>query len=161
MSTVAARKYNYGDKWMVCFSADKRMSWHNTTVTKVWELDPSVSPFVLVGGAGTYTSVLQAVTWISEGADPNNKPELDEKDFHLLGCDQLGNFWLAADSLEFMPIEADIHAIGSGGHYAMGAMLAGSTPERAVELACLVDEHSGNGVTSLAYEIPFTSEEQE
>lgn len=153
MSTVAARVYDYGDKLRVVLAADKRMSWHNATVTKLWAFDNEEALFPVLGGAGTFTSVRQAAAWVESGADPDNKPETDDKDYHLLAVDRNGKIWLAADSLEWMPIEEDMAAVGSGSYYAMGALLAGATPERAIEIASEMDSATGNGITDYYFDI--------
>lgn len=151
MSTVAARSYDYGDSFRVVMAADKRMSWHATSVTKMWQMGEA-SPFIMVGGAGNYPSVLQSIRWLEEGADPDAKPTLDASDFHLLCVDWEGNIWVAADSLEFMALETTMHAIGSGGDYALGAMHAGATPERSIQAASTYDPNTGNGIDTLAYD---------
>lgn len=153
MSTVAARIYDYGDKLRVVVSADKRMSWHNATVTKLWAFENEDALFPVLGGAGTFTSVRQAAQWVEAGGDTENKPELDDKDFHLLAVDREGKLWLAADSLEWIPIEEDVASIGSGSYYAMGALLAGSTPERAIQIASRMDSATGNGITEVHFDI--------
>lgn len=154
MSTVAARVYDYGDKLRVAFAADKRMSWHNATVTKLWAFENETALFPVLGGAGVFTSIRQAATWVENGGDPDTKPEFDEKDFHLIAADSKGQLWLAADSLEWIPIEEDVASVGSGSPYAMGAMLAGATPERAIEIATQMDSATGNGITDYYFDIP-------
>lgn len=153
MSTVAARVYDYGDKFRVVLAADKRMSWHNATVTKLWAFDNEEALFPVLGGAGTFTSVRQAATWVEAGGDADNKPEFDEKDFHLVAVDREGKIWLAADSLEWLPIEDDVASVGSGSLYAMGALLAGAHPERAIEIASQMDSATGNGITDYYFDI--------
>lgn len=152
MSTVAVKRYDYGAFWRICLAADKRMSWHSTTVTKLWALDAG-APFVAIGGAGTYTSVLQAVDWVNAGMPDDAKPELDDKDFHLLAVDTDGNIFVAADSMQFMLLETDVHAIGSGGDYALGAMKT-MTPAQAILVAGEYDKSTGNGLTEFHFDIP-------
>jgi hypothetical protein len=45
-----------------------------------------------------------------------------------------------------------IAAVGSGGAYALGAMLAGKSAEDAVKIACKLDNNSGLPIESLRFE---------
>ncbi len=50
-----------------------------------------------------------------------------------------------------MPDDVDIPAVlGTGGTLALGAMLAGATPRRAVQIACMRDPHSGGTISEVS-----------
>ena len=45
-----------------------------------------------------------------------------------------------------MRVERGFHALGSGAGPALGAMMAGASARRAVEIACSIDAHSGGDI---------------
>jgi hypothetical protein len=48
--------------------------------------------------------------------------------------------------IRLIEVASPFYAIGSGAHYAMGAMAAGASPKRAVEIAAQFDGSTGFGV---------------
>lgn len=56
------------------------------------------------------------------------------------------------DEVRTHTLKADCHASGSGSQFALGAMAAGATAERAVEIACSLDIHTGGEVTVVKLE---------
>jgi len=48
-------------------------------------------------------------------------------------------------------VDGPCYAIGSGMHYALGAMQSGATPREAVIAASKLDPHSGLGVKFMEY----------
>lgn len=82
------------------------------------------------------------------------KPELGE-DFSALILALDGKVYWIGKNLE--PVEYMVPTgIGSGGDLAIGAMLAGASPEQAVEIACQRDNGSGGPITSIS--LPATLE---
>jgi ATP-dependent protease HslVU (ClpYQ) peptidase subunit len=57
-----------------------------------------------------------------------------------------GELFDVADDLSVCRSELGIYGVGSGSPYAMGALLAGATPEEAVEHACKVDVNSSGPI---------------
>jgi hypothetical protein len=153
VTTVACRRFDYGDKWRVVFAADKRTNMHNARVQKLWELDDGAL-FVAVGVAGNYSAVLQVVKWLNKGGEPEDIPTVDDMEFQVLGVDAAGDIWLASGGMEFFNVEEEMHAIGSGGEYALGAMTAGAVPERAVEIAATYDMHTCSHIDTIEFDIP-------
>jgi ATP-dependent protease HslVU (ClpYQ) peptidase subunit len=75
------------------------------------------------------------------------RPALDD-DFSALVLAANGELFYLCNKLE--PVEFIVpNSIGSGSEYALGAMLAGATPARAVEIACMRDKGSGGDITTL------------
>lgn len=52
-----------------------------------------------------------------------------------------------SDPTKWLPIKSKFYSIGSGSHFAMGAMETGMTPKEAVAVAIKLDKGSGKGVT--------------
>ena len=109
--------------------------WPSTKVYRV--------PDALIGGAGDAASVRQFVAWFADG-QRNPKPKLSDN-FCCLVMTKEGLFYWASNLVP-EPIERGFHAIGSGGNAALGAMLAGASVQKAVEIACMVDTSSGGEV---------------
>lgn len=96
----------------------------------------------LVGYAG---NVKEAHTWLKwyRGGKKGTRPKLD--DFVALVLNKDGLYQVSGDGLEML-IERGFHGIGTGGPVAVGAFMAGADAERAVRIACEVDNASGGDV---------------
>jgi len=104
---------------------------------------------VTLAGAGTYAKIHKFFDWISRGADPDEYVE-DEGERSELIMFNNGTLYSYEGYCE--PIELDVPmAVGSGSTFAMGAMLAGATPEEAVHIAMKLDPYTGGEV--LVYEL--------
>ena len=69
------------------------------------------------------------VAWLRSGADPATFGAPDP-DCRVLMVKPNGDVYLADGGLYFSgPIQCDFYAIGSGAHYAMGAMAMGASAE--------------------------------
>lgn len=136
------------------FAADKQSTCGNMkrTIKKIRKLDNGH----LVGATGTsvdcknYINWYEKVTEAEEGeyvAFPswtgNNSP-------HMMVITQWKGVYLYTGTDTYLDYsENDIFATGSGAEYALGAMRAGSTAEKAVLIANEFDNHCGMGVDTL------------
>lgn len=85
----------------------------------------------IAGASGPSTECQKLIRWLNEGGD---KPELsDEVSAIILNLD--GSVDWIDNKLEMLSGNVVPYAIGVGGELAIGAMLAGCTPEEAVKLA--------------------------
>lgn len=93
------------------------------------------------GGVEEAIGVLQFFT------DPTNfkAKKKAEAEFAVLTEDH--KMYTFNDPTKWIPLVGKFYAIGSGSHFAMGAMQAGKTPYEAVQLAIKLDKGSGFGVT--------------
>lgn len=114
---------------------------------KIFQIDGK-----LIGIAGTMTHALKFVEWVTHGTPMNFVYDKEACSFDALVMD--GGFLIHYDN-ELAPIVVDepYYAIGSGAEYALGAMDAGASPQRAVELAILRDECSGPPVVTVKHKI--------
>lgn len=118
---------------------------HRGTITnrqaqKVRRLDDGS----LLGTAGCVAFGDQVVEWLSKGGD---KPKLSgDEGFASLLLRPDGKLFLVGHECEPSEIEAP-YAIGSGMDLAIGAMMAGASPRRAVEIAAMCDPGTGGSIT--------------
>lgn len=97
----------------------------------------------IFGAAGPSAECALFERWMLGG----ERPELSEK-FCALVLTPEGQCFYLCDKLE--PVKLIVpQAIGSGGAYAIGAMLAGASPEEAVRIAMQRDTGTGGDVTAL------------
>ncbi len=74
----------------------------------------------------------------------------DPPKIRAIRVDGFCQLWLYDESLHPSgPIDTNCYAIGSGGEFALGAMLAGLDPFEAVRIACLLDGNCGEPVHTL------------
>jgi hypothetical protein len=108
----------------------------------------------LIGCSSNQVGLGEAVMdWYEAGADPEKGPKADETKFTLLVVKPNGEAFYGYDSFYLSgPIRADCFAVGSGEGLAHGAMRAGASAERAVEIACDADIWSGLPVLTVSHE---------
>lgn len=106
-----------------------------------------------IAGAGTVGAILQWVDWYRSGADKDDYPYE-----RLNGEDSLGGIFVVSrktgklevwgPSHPYACVEASygVNALGSGEHFAMGAMLAGANAIEAVKVASKLDPGTGGKV---------------
>lgn len=97
---------------------------------------------------------LRFAAYMDTGEEPN--PPLTD-DFAALILNQDGEvFWIGKT---LKPVQWIVPAgLGSGGDIAIGAMLAGKSPQAAVSIACQRDVGSGGGMTWLGLESDMEAE---
>lgn len=99
----------------------------------------------IIGGAGSVPDILQAVEALGSEEDPATYAGPTE--FRLLRLHPNGQVVEYGSSLFGMIVDVPA-ATGSGGDIALGAMLAGKSPKRAVEIAASRDIKTGGAVHS-------------
>ena len=104
----------------------------------------------IAGGCGTVVFSNAVIEWLDRGAPADDRPEMPGPDdsFTVLVVSENGAY-LYCDSVHPVPIGHINWAIGSGQEYALGAMVAGASAKKAVEIACTLDVNSGMGVDTL------------
>lgn len=100
----------------------------------------------IIGCCECAVQVAQFVRWMDNPGD--DKPALDGDEFSALILNPDGTVDYIEKHAEPIRYLAPM-AIGSGGDFALGAMLAGKSPAEAVEIAMLRDTRTGGDVTSL------------
>jgi ATP-dependent protease HslVU (ClpYQ) peptidase subunit len=99
------------------------------------------SLFAGTGDTGVFSKLLE---WFqTPEVDRGERPEISECDALLLDPD--GRLWFFTGAGKRL-VDAPFAAIGSGAPVAYGAMYAGATAPRAVEIAALVDPWTGGEI---------------
>lgn len=95
----------------------------------------------LCGGLQNFTDVIDFFE------DPESHPK-GVKNSNLEGLILTDDkkLFLFFNPKKWMELGEDYHAIGSGMHFAMGAMAKGATPAEAVKVASALDPNTGMGV---------------
>ena len=92
-------------------------------------------------GLGGLLEVL--AKWHEDGAKPDAVPKTGgDEEWAMLVITRAGMSYIHSKALFAVPV-APPFSIGGGGEFATGAMEAGATPERAVEIACRRSNKSG------------------
>lgn len=130
--------------------ADSRVTGGNNCVcgevTKAWKSADGYR-WAHTGGAQDLDRLRR---WTREGRG-DNPPLTDEHDGCLVRVSpdgELAEWW----GRGWLMIRAPFQAWGSGERLAIGAMAAGASAERAVEIACRFDPQSGGEITVLRRE---------
>ncbi len=95
----------------------------------------------LVAAVGKTDAIPAFLEWYEKGRPEDSKPELGES-FEALALTPEGLFQYY-ERLEPVEVVEDFWAIGRGSDIALGAMAAGASPERAVEIACELNIYTG------------------
>lgn len=124
-------------------AADRRMGGY-MNVGKIFKL-PDGS---LLAGAGYYDQIVEVATWLTLGRDEAQRPGLpDGRESEFIWITPKGvAHWLTWPWLRPVRINEAFAAAGSGSQFALGAMAAGASAKRAVEIASKYDEATGKGV---------------
>jgi ATP-dependent protease HslVU (ClpYQ) peptidase subunit len=96
----------------------------------------------LVGIAGNVKEGLAWLKWYQSGKK-GTRPKLESFNALILRAD--GLYEACSDGLEML-VERGFHGVGSGGPCAVAAFMAGADAERAVKIACEVDNGSGGAI---------------
>jgi len=95
----------------------------------------------IFGVSGKISQCLRFIEWKRDGGDP---PEyFEEGDVEVLELTAAGAIYWYGDWLVPVVVREEYFAIGTGAPFALGAMRAGATVERAIEIAALYDESTG------------------
>jgi ATP-dependent protease HslVU (ClpYQ) peptidase subunit len=95
----------------------------------------------LLAAVGRTDAIPSFFEWYQKGCPKDQKPELGESfEAMVLTPEGLYQYY---ERLEAVEVVEEFWAIGQGSEIALGAMGAGATPERAVEIACEFNIYTG------------------
>lgn len=90
----------------------------------------------IAGAAGDLKAISAFLKWAKNGFKDKSRPDFESSDFVglVISKDETITFYENG----FLPsvLDAPFHAIGSGQWVAIGAMAAGASAQKAVEIAC-------------------------
>jgi hypothetical protein len=114
---------------------------------KIFENDRYV-----LGIAGDFGVTLKLKIWLLDSSE-SNKPVFSESEHMgaLVYCKNRKELFFMDRNLVFIPCGIP-SAIGSGGRYAMGAMLAGASAKEAVEISKKLDVNTGGKIQAINIE---------
>ena len=134
MTTIACNKFT--------MAADSQFTSGNlvTTGQKIFKVKGDIVAF-----AGDQQSGIAFIDWLNGG----DKPELPLEDFEALVLTKVGQIVYYGHLLKSYIIKEANYSIGSGSHIAIGSMMEGATPDKAVRNACKKDAYSSGPVKVL------------
>jgi hypothetical protein len=104
---------------------------------------------ISVAVTGEHVEGLVLVAWYFAGADPEEWPEFQRPDsFNTMLVAQGRRLVMFHHLPVPIPVRDRTFAIGSGSHFALGAMAAGADAREAVRIASRFDVYCGMGVKS-------------
>ena len=103
---------------------------------------------MLVGAAGSAGDCSRFLDWAKDGFTVKSKPKFECPSGHEDAIDGLivkddGIYYFCPEYPFPEKIEALFYGVGSGSKAARAAMMMGADPERAIEVACAVDDNCG------------------
>lgn len=139
-------------------SSDRQATYNGTklTIDKIFQPEPHI----ILGFVGEHTAGTRAVEWFLDGADPEKfpKPDSEEQSATLIVLTKHKNgttdpngepvclFYV--NTPVALKVIDHVMAWGAGAQFAHGAMIAGATATKAVEIATSLSEGCGNGITT-------------
>ena len=111
---------------------------------------------LVVAAAGYASELDRFLSWVRAGRKRAGAPKLSEGSFEAVICHASGlveNLTSDLQPARIQPLNRWF-AIGSGAHAAMGAVMAGATLERALEIACEVVPSCGAPFSVTNFWIP-------
>jgi ATP-dependent protease HslVU (ClpYQ) peptidase subunit len=117
------------------------------TVTKVHRLPDGG----LVGLLGSASHAMELLSWFRSGAHMTTFPDPRNEDSRAwaVRIDISGRILLYGTGPHPEVVEDSVYAGGCGRDYALAAMHLGHDARKAVEVACALDAHCGQGVDAL------------
>lgn len=103
-------------------------------------------PFYL-GYSGSIEKAHSVLEWFN---NPESKPPINkDSEFIVLGQDK--KIYTFINPTKWVLISEPYYAIGSGGHYALGALHAGKNTKEAVAIASKCDPNTGLGIKTFKF----------
>lgn len=120
-------------------AADRRMGGWMTT-GKVFPLKSGG----MMSGAGYYDHLVEVAAWLDAGGE---RPKLSEDDPSDIFVVEDGKaYFLTWPYLRKVEIQEGYYAVGSGSHFALGALAMGADARKAIEIASRFDPDTGHGI---------------
>jgi 20S proteasome alpha/beta subunit len=141
----------------VTLAADK-CSWSGParrTVRKVFKIESPDRGPLLVGFCGHQTFALQVLAWMKGGERPNPSTFFERELLTQQCCvaiDSDRRVWALGNDLHWSQMEETIFALGAGHEFAWGALEAGASAVRAIEIAAKRSDYAGMGVDSVSFD---------
>jgi hypothetical protein len=102
-----------------------------------------------VGFCGDVDVAMHILTFFTDPTNYKAPKKLRECEFVVVTSDK--KMYTFSNPTLWVPVANKFYAIGSGSHFAMGAMECGKTPEEAVKVAIKLDKNTGYGVSKVEF----------
>lgn len=99
---------------------------------------------VIVGACGDADKMGTAWAWLEDPVSYQKMPKLKGVEFVALTSD--GDILTSSNLINWIKVDEPFYSIGSGSHFAIGAMASGKTTSEAVRTAMKHDPQTGMGV---------------
>ena len=139
--------------------AADRCSWSSGArrgVRKVFRVTVPDGRRFLVAFAGDGTFALQVLAWMRGQRDRPNPADfcpLEKIDHQCaLVIDERRRVWQLGNALHYSQMRERFYAYGGGQDFAWGALEAGASAKRAVEIAIKRSDYAGLGVDTVSFE---------
>lgn len=106
----------------------------------------------IIGACGSVGDCLLYSQWFKEGQPKSAKLPKTTKGFCGLAVHESGRIFEFVALGLCQEVNEPFYAIGSGTHFAIGAMAAGASPKKAVQIASKYERFTGFGLTILKHE---------
>lgn len=125
-------------------------------VRKVFKIESPERGLLLVAFAGTASFCLLVLDWMKgDGERPNPKDFYPHEEMDLqcaVVIDRALRVWTLSNDLYWQEMRETIYANGAGQEFAWGALEAGASAERAIEIAIKRSDYAGFGVDTVSFE---------
>lgn len=133
--------------------AADRAAWSSGNKYRVRKVERITAPdgqrfLVAVCGDGTFAPHL--LSWMRGGPHPGPYPEAGNFTVAVV-IDERLRVWRMNHLLRYSQVRERIHACGAGQDYAIGALEAGATARRAVQIAMKRSDYAGLGVDTVRF----------
>ena len=98
---------------------------------------------VIVGACGDADKMGMAWAWLDDPTFFDKPPKFKGIEFVALTSD--GDILTSANLFNWIKVDEPFYAIGSGSHFALGAMASGKSTKEAVQAASKLDHMTGMG----------------
>ena len=137
MTVIAIGEDEIAADGLMCFSQERQ----RTNFKKIIVLNGTI--YMLTGKSAIFQHLIE---WHRVGAQASDVPPMDkDENWNLMIMDECGLNHYSNRSPYPEPLEVPT-AFGCGCEYALGAMKAGASPRRAVEIACELNVFCGGEI---------------
>lgn len=142
MTTIAASKYR-----MACdlqFTHSSGMKFKGRTKIYAFGANSWYPKPYILGAAGGAADINKLVSYMQTDSGDEHEPKIDGCEFMVLTSDK--KLYTFGDSYrDWIEIDQPFYAVGSGAHFALGAMASGCDPLEAVKATMKLDAATGMG----------------
>lgn len=125
-----------------------------STVTKIFRVPADDGKEYLIGMAGDAGLAAKSIAWVKEGRSADKFPVSSDKDacLHILVIEPDRKICVYQNTGHPIHIEDRFFVMGAGADFAAAALYLGADSKHAIQVACALSCHCGNGLDCLTLE---------